>query len=61
MEQPVENLQDVYKHQLLQMGVKQATGIGPDGYPPPKERLVHLDLKGAPPKVIEIGKIPFDF
>lgn len=40
-----------YEHELQRMGVPIVNGIGPDGPPPPRERLVHLDLKGAPPKV----------
>lgn len=42
-----------YEHELQRMGVPVVNGIGPDGPAPPKERLVHLDLKGAPPKVRE--------
>lgn len=40
-----------YEHELQRMGVSVVSGIGPDGPSPPKERLIHLDLKGAPPKV----------
>lgn len=40
-----------YEHELQRMGVPVVNGIGPDGPPPPRERLVHIDLKGAPPKV----------
>lgn len=43
--------QSQYEHELQRMGVPIVAGIGPDGARSPNERLVHLDLKGAPPKV----------
>lgn len=43
--------QTQYEHDLQRMGIPNVAGIGPDGARPPNERLVHLDLKGAPPKV----------
>lgn len=44
--------QSQYEHELQRMGVPIMAGIGPGGPHPPNERLVHLDLKGAPPKVV---------
>lgn len=43
--------QTQYEHELQRMGVPALAGIGPNGPKPPAERLVHLDLKGAAPKV----------
>lgn len=43
--------QTQYEHELLRLGVPAIAGIGPSGPRAPNERLVHLDLKGAPPKV----------
>lgn len=40
-----------YEHELQRMGIPIVAGIGPEGARAPNERLVHLDLKGAPPKV----------
>lgn len=46
--------QSQYEHDLQRMGVPVIAGLGPTGPRPPKNRLVHLDLKGAPPKVCDI-------
>jgi len=41
-----------YEHELQKMGIPIVAGLGPGGPTPPGHRLVHLDLKGAPPKVL---------
>lgn len=48
--------QSQYEHELHKMGVPVIAGIGPGGPHPPSERLVHLDLKGAAPKVCLLYK-----
>ncbi|KAL9890922.1 hexosaminidase D isoform 1-T1 [Glossina fuscipes fuscipes] len=46
-----EERQIQYEHELQRMGVPVIAGIGPETGKAPKERLVHLDLKGAPAKI----------
>ncbi|XP_067620596.1 hexosaminidase D isoform X2 [Eurosta solidaginis] len=46
-----------YEHELQRLGVPAIAGIGPDGPRAPNERLVHLDLKGAPPKLTFLKRL----
>ena len=39
------------------MGIPIVAGIGPGGHIPLIQRLVHLDLKGAPPKINYIKRL----
>lgn len=44
--------QSKYESQLKRMGVPVIVGLGPTNrHPPPNQRIVHFDLKGAPIKV----------
>lgn len=44
---------------LTVKGVPIVAGADPTNKNPPEQRLVHLDLKGAPPKVITIFQLFF--
>lgn len=49
-----EEKQRQFAHELRRMGRPPMAGMGPEGPRVPKQRLIHLDLKGAPPKVYTI-------
>lgn len=46
-----------YEHELHRMGIPNVAGLGPGGHPPLNQRLVHFDLKGAPPKVSYLKRL----